>query len=108
MNKSSLATAGFVVVVVVVSEATEGIPNLNDDNEAAAVATGLLPGFGVSQLKHFSLLKSFLHMQTSHSHWVLFCLAASCLKKSSATGTGSELLLAFDVSKNGSEEFFIN
>jgi len=69
LNKSSLVGAG-------------GIPK----SGGGATAAGLLPGFGVSQHKHFVFALSFLAMQASHSHWVLACLAASVLNKSSAGG----------------------
>lgn len=70
---------------------TEGMPNLKpeefdpDRRDDEDDETLLLPGFGDSQLKHFSLSKSFLHIHTSHSHCEVFCFAARLLNKSSAT-----------------------
>lgn len=70
LNKSSLVVAA-------------GIPK---EKLGAAGAAGLLPGLGVSQQAHLSLLASFFVMQASHSHCVAFCWAARVLKRSSDGG----------------------
>lgn len=74
LNKSSPADAA-------------GIPKEKlDVGATAAGAAGLLPGFGVSQQAHLSLLASFFVIHASHSHCVFFCCAARLLNRSSDGG----------------------